>query len=102
MDQLGRAKYFTSLDLRSGYWQCRIAEEDVPKTAFLMRYGLYKWVVMPMGLTNAPATFMRTMNNLFRDMLDKGVVVFLDDVLIYSDTPTRHFQLLDQVFTRLR
>ena len=57
---------------------------------------------MPMGLTNAPATFMRTMNNLFRDMLDKGVVVFLDDVLIYSDTPARHFQLLDQVFTRLR
>ena len=50
---------------------------------------------MPMGLTNAPATFMRTMNNLFRDMLDKGVVVLLDDVLIYSDTPVRHFQLLD-------
>ena len=57
---------------------------------------------MPMGLTNAPATFMRTMNNLFCDMLDKGVVVFLDDVLIYSDTPARHFQLLDQVFLHLR
>ena len=84
MDRLGSAKFFTMLDLRSGYWQCRIAEEDVPKTAFLTQYGLYEWVVMPMGLTNTPATFMRTMNNLFKDLLDEGVVVFLDDVLIYS------------------
>ena len=62
---MGSEKYFTSIDLCSGYWQCHIADEDIPKTAFLMRYGLYKWVVMPMGLTNAPATFMQTMNNLF-------------------------------------
>ena len=86
---MGSAQYFTSIDLRSGYWQCRIADEDIPKTAFLTRYGLYEWVVMPMGLTNAPATFMRTMNNLFSDMLDSGVAVFLDDILVYSSTVRR-------------
>ena len=102
MDRLGSAKFFTTLDLRSGYWQCRIAEEDVPKTAFLTRYGLYEWVVMPMGLTNAPATFMRTMNNLFKDLLDEGVVVFLDDVLIYSNTSEGHFKLLEKVLAHLR
>ena len=56
------------------------------KSAFLMRYGLFKWVVMSMGLTNAPATFMQTMNNLFLDMLDSGVAIFLDDILMYSCT----------------
>ena len=74
---MGSAKYFTSIDLHSGYWQCHIADEDIPKTTFLMRYSLYEWVVMPMGLTNAPATFMHTMNNLFSDMLDSGMAVFL-------------------------
>ena len=98
---MGSAKYFTSIDLRSGYWQCRIADEDIPKTAFLMRYGLYKWVVMPMGLTNAPATFMQTMNNLFSDMLDSGVAVFLDDILVYSGTVDEHFTLLEQVLACL-
>ena len=88
-------KYFTSINLRSGYWQCHIADEDIPKTAFLTRYGLYKWVVMPMGLTNAPTTFMRTMNNLFSDMLDSGVAVFLDDILMYSGTVGKHFTLLE-------
>ena len=65
LDQMGSAKFFTSIDLCSGYWQCHIADEEILKTAFLTRYGLYQWVVMPMGLTNAPATFMQTMNNLF-------------------------------------
>ena len=99
---MGSAQYFTSIDLRSGYWQCRIADEDIPKTAFLTRYGLYEWVVMPMGLTNAPATFMRTMNNLFSDMLDSGVAVFLDDILVYSGTIEEHFTLLERVLARLR
>ena len=99
---MGSAQYFTSIDLRSGYWQCHISDEDIPKTAFLMRYGLYEWVVMPMGLTNAPATFMRTMNNLFSDMLDSGVVVFLDDILVYSGTIEEHFTLLERVLVRLR
>ena len=78
------AKYFTSINFCSGYWQCHIADKDIPKTTFLMRYSLYKWVVMPMGLTNAPATFMQTMNNLFSNMLDSGMAVFLDDILVYS------------------
>ena len=94
---MGSAKYFTSIDLCSGYWQCRIADKDIPKTAFLMRYGLYKWVVMPMGLTNAPATFMQTMNNLFSDMLDSGVAVFLDDILVYLCIVDEHFTLLEKV-----
>ena len=102
MDQLRGAKYFSSLDLRSGYWQCRVAEEDIPKTAFLTRYGQYKWVVIPFGLTNAPATFMRSMNSLFTDLLDRGLVCFLDDILLYSNTLSEHVALLRKVFERLR
>ena len=92
---MGSAKYFTSINLRSRYWQCHIADEDIPKTAFLTRYGLHEWVVMPMGLTNAPATFMRTMNNLFLDMLDSGMAVFLDDILVYSGMVGKHFTFLE-------
>ena len=66
-----------------------------------MRYGLYKWVVMPMGLTNAPATFMQTMNNLFSDMLDSGMAVFLDDILVYLGMVDKHFMLLEQVLACL-
>ena len=80
---MGSAKYFTSTDLYSGYWQCHIADKDIPKTTFLIRYSLYKWVIMPMGLMNAPAMFMQTMNNLFSNTLDFGVAVFLDDILVY-------------------
>ena len=99
---MGSAKYFTSIDLRSGYWQYHIADEDIPKTAFLTRYGLYEWVVMPMGLTNAPATFMRTMKNLFSDMLDSGMAVFLDDIVVYLGMVDEHFTLLERVLVRLR
>ena len=98
---MGSAKYFTSIDFCSGYWQCHIADEDILKTAFLTRYGLYKWVVMPMGLMNAPATFMQTMNNLFSDMLDSGVAVFLDEILVYSGMVDKHFMLLEQVLVHL-
>ena len=101
MDQLGSGKFFTSLDLSRGYWQCHKAKEDIPKTAFLTQYRLCKWVVILMGLTNAPAMFMQTMNNLFMDLLDKAVVVFLDDILIYSTTIEEHFELLEKVFTCL-
>ena len=94
-------KYFTSIDLHSGYWQCHIADEDIPKNTFLTRYGLYKWVIMPMGLTNAPAMFMQTMTNLFSDMLDSGVAVFLDDILMYSGTVDKYFMLLEQVLVCL-
>ena len=78
-----------------------LLNEDIPKTTFLMRYGLYKWVIMPMGLTNAPATFMRTMNNLFSDMLDSGMAVFLDNILVYSGMVDENFTLLEQVLACL-
>ena len=92
---MGSVKYFTSINLHSGYWQCRITDKDIPKTTFLTRYVFYKWVVMPMGLTNATATFMRTMNNLFLDMLDSGMAVFLDDILMYLGMVDEHFILLE-------
>ena len=81
---MGNEKYFISIDFCSGYWQCYIADEDIPRTAFLMRYSLYEWVIMPIGLTNTPSTFIQTMNNLFSNMLDSGMAVFLDSILMYS------------------
>ena len=74
----------------------------MPKTAFATRYGLFEWRVVPFGLTNVPSVFMRVMNRLFADLLDQGVVVFLDDILIYSENITDHFRLLATVFNHLR
>lgn len=101
-DQLGSAKYFTKLDLRSGYHQVRIAAGDEPKTACSTRYGSYEFLVMPFGLTNAPATFCTLMNGLFRHLLDKSVVVYLDDIVVYSGTIEEHLHHLREVFQILR
>ena len=94
---MGSVKYFISIDLYSGYWQYCIAEEDNPKTIFFMRYSLYKWVVMPKGLTNAPATFMHTINNLFSNILDFGMAVFHDDIPMFLCIVDKHFILLEKV-----
>ncbi|WVZ58909.1 hypothetical protein U9M48_009128 [Paspalum notatum var. saurae] len=101
-DQLVGAKVFSKIDLRSGYYQIKIREEDIPKTAFSTRYGLYEYLVMSFGLTNAPAFFMYMMNSVFMNELDKFVVVFIDDILVYSKNEEEHEEHLRTVLTRLR
>ncbi|WVZ76845.1 hypothetical protein U9M48_024772 [Paspalum notatum var. saurae] len=101
-DQLQGACVFSKIDLRSGYHQMKIRPSDIPKTAFITRFGLYEYTVMSFGLTNAPAYFMNIMNKVFMEYLDKFVVVFIDDILIYSKMEEEHEEHLRLVLQNLR
>lgn len=102
LDRLSGARYFTSLDLRSGYHQLRIDPADVQKTAFSTSFGHYEYTVMPFGLTNAPASFQQLMNDILRPHLNTFVIVYLDDILIFSRTFDDHIRQVQQVLRLLR
>ncbi|GBG64018.1 hypothetical protein CBR_g40263 [Chara braunii] len=102
LERLGGAKFFSKLNLKSGYHQLEIRQEDHYKTAFKMRYGHFEWLVMPFGLTNAPATFQAAMTTEFRHMLDRYVLIYLDDILVYSRSMEEHVEHLRTVLERLR
>lgn len=101
LDRLGGACIFSTLDLASGYWQVRVRDEDIIKTAFRTAFGLYEWLVMPFGLTNAPATFQRLMDATLRDLIGPFVLVYLDDVIVFSRSIDEHVSHLRAVFDRL-
>jgi len=101
LDSLRKARVYTKIDLRHAYHLVHIAKGDKWKTTFRTRYGAFKWSVMLFGLTNASAAFQRFMNDVFSDLLDVCVVVYLDDILIYSDDVTQHRNYVKEVLKRL-
>src|SRR3954468_15241662 len=101
-DQLTGAKVFSKIDLRTGYHQLKIRAMNIPKTSFTTRYGLYEYNVMSFGLTNAPVDFMNLMNKIFMNFLDNFVIVFIDDILIYSKSEEEHELHLRTILGTLR
>ena len=102
LDKIGRGKYFSSLDLASGYHQVEMEDKDAPKTAFSTEQGHYQFKRMPFGLKNAPATFQRLMDNVLRGLQEDTCLVYLDDIIIYSTSLEEHIDKLTTVFNRLR
>src|SRR6266498_3287288 len=102
VDKIGGKKYYTSIDLASRYWQVEVDENSQNITAFVISWGLYQFNVMPFGLTNAPATFQRLMNYVLHDYLNDFVVIYLNDILVYSDTFEEHLAHIRKVFIKLR
>jgi hypothetical protein len=96
-DRVRGAKIFTKIDLKNGYNLIWIKPGDEWKTAFKIRYGFYEYTVMPFGLSNAPATFQNMINHIFRDLLDLGLIVYLDDILIYAETEEEHNHIITEV-----
>ena len=101
-DQLVGARFFSKIDLHSGYHQLRVRPSDIPKTAFLTRYGSFEFLVMPFWLTNVPTVFMDLMNQIFRPFLDQFVIVFIDDILIFSRSEAEHEEHLRLALQMLR
>ena len=99
---MGGSRYFSGFDMTSGYWQVEMAEEDKPKTAFVTRDGLFEWNRMPFGLRNAPATYCRLMGKVLAGLTHTDCMVYMDDVLVFSESYEGHIEKLDRVFQRFR